>query len=119
MLIESGVDFDRLSKDGIDPYVFFDAFTATGLVLNKNVTWITFSAGFDFAYLLKYLTGEPNLPLEENQFEAKMQQFFPRIIDMKLLAHAPSSLVNLGHALGATRIGQNHQAGKEKPLKTR
>lgn len=115
MLKKCGVDFDQLSKIGIDPYDFCDYLTSSGLVMCKNVTWVTFSAGYDFSYLMKYLTGE-DLPDSEQDFEKKLLVFFPRILDMKLVAKAQSSLVKLGENLGAKRIGTKHQAGSDSLL---
>ena len=42
ILTEAGIDFDELQTKGIRPCDFADQFCASGLVLNENVTWVTF-----------------------------------------------------------------------------
>ena len=44
----------------------------SGVVLCKEVTWITFHSGFDFGYLLRCLTGEPLPDLESDFFDKMM-----------------------------------------------
>lgn len=55
MLKNAGLNFDRHRKDGIDQYEFAKYLKSSGLLENKNVTWVAFNSSFDFAYMLKIL----------------------------------------------------------------
>lgn len=41
---------------GIDMREFAEVIMTSGVVLNEDIKWITFHAGFDFAYLVKILS---------------------------------------------------------------
>ena len=43
---------------------FAQCLTLSGLILNDDITWLSFHEAYDFAYLLKKLT---NLPLPDNE----------------------------------------------------
>uniref|UniRef100_A0A914PCN6 poly(A)-specific ribonuclease n=1 Tax=Panagrolaimus davidi TaxID=227884 RepID=A0A914PCN6_9BILA len=53
LLKRSGIDFDRHQKDGIPVEEFGALLTTSGLVVNDDVTWLTFHSCFDFGYLIK------------------------------------------------------------------
>ena len=52
---------------GIDVKEFGEKLTSSGIVLNDEIVWIAFHAGYDFGYLLKLLTLEP-MPEKEGEF---------------------------------------------------
>ena len=55
MLKSAGLDFEKHRKDGIDQYEFAKYLRSSGLIENKNLTWVAFNSGFDFAYMVKIL----------------------------------------------------------------
>ncbi|KAI9893115.1 MAG: hypothetical protein M1814_000663 [Vezdaea aestivalis] len=135
LLQKSGIDFARLEKNGIDRMEFGAALMPSGLVLSRNVCWISFHAGYDFGYLLKVMICE-QLPEEESQFTSLVRKFFPRHYDLKFVVKQytrnpnmssqvlPSSTVvamqgarfgmdELAAVLGIKRAGPSHQAGPE------
>jgi CCR4-NOT transcription complex subunit 7/8 len=57
LLKNSGIDFDKLEKFGIDHQTFGEHFITSGIVLNKEIVWYGFHTDHDFAYLLKIITG--------------------------------------------------------------
>ena len=73
-------------------------------MLCDNVKWVCFHGIFDFAYLLKMLTGEAKLPEDEYMFQDTMKLFFPDVIDIKTMAapwsHLQGSLSKLCQELG-------------------
>jgi hypothetical protein len=50
---------------GIDVEDFAELLISSGLVLNPKIKWLAFHGGYDFAYLIRCMTGE-NLPADEN-----------------------------------------------------
>ncbi|VDL68011.1 unnamed protein product [Nippostrongylus brasiliensis] len=90
MLRAAGIDFNRLQSEGISMDIFGELLTTSGLIVDDRITWLTFSSGYDFGYLLKSITlGE--LPKEESQFFQFHRALFPRCYDIKLMLRMPGS----------------------------
>lgn len=119
MLIGAGIDFGKLATRGIDSQTLAEQLIVSGLVLNPDVQWLAFHAGFDFAYLLRMLSGHP-LPKTHAAFVELLSIFFPNIYDVKQLMRSCESLHGglggLADALQLTRIGPEHQAGSDALL---
>ena len=58
----------------------------SGLVLNNKIRWISFHGDYDFAYLIKLLTGS-NLPESKEEFDTIREIFFPHVFDVKYIFH--------------------------------
>jgi CCR4-NOT transcription complex subunit 7/8 len=55
LLQKSGLDFEKHKKDGIDVVYFAELLTTSGLVLNEDITWVTFHSGINkFFYFFFY-----------------------------------------------------------------
>jgi len=67
LLVNSGISFPDHARRGIDPQLFGELLMVSGLVLDDRVKWVTYHAGYDFAYLMKILT-TTNLPKDEKGF---------------------------------------------------
>ena len=91
MLKESGIDFDKMVKEGIDLNSFKKALEATTLLNNQRLTWVTFHGGYDFAYLIKVIT-KKNLPDNSNKFVVLCKQYFPYWFDVKVMLKAFGNL---------------------------
>ncbi|KAI0566179.1 CCR4-NOT transcription complex subunit 7/8 [Gracilaria domingensis] len=119
LLSASGIDFAEHERNGIDVLTFGELITSSGLVLNPQVTWICFSGGYDFCYLIKLLTAVP-LPEHEAGFFEYLSLFFPRIYDIKYLMLSSDrlhgGLNKVAEMLGCERIGAMHQAGSDSLL---
>jgi CCR4-NOT transcription complex subunit 7/8 len=87
MLKESGIDFEKFEKSGIDVYHFGELMMVSGLVLSDDVKWVSFHSSYDFGYLLKTLTCK-DLPDTESAFLELLQVYFPSIFDMKVFLMA-------------------------------
>jgi hypothetical protein len=85
LLREAGCDFDKHRDEGICPYAFGEMFQASGLVCNENMKWISFHGGYDFAYLVKALTGGVALPARVGDMLNYVDLFFPYRCDVKYL----------------------------------
>lgn len=111
-----GMDFDKLERDGIDVKDFAEIIMMSGVVLNDDITWITFHSGYDYGYLLKTLTAQP-LPDDENDFFELLDTYFPRVYDIKYLMKTCNSLngglSKVARDLQVVRVGPEHQAGSD------
>jgi CCR4-NOT transcription complex subunit 7/8 len=116
LLKESGIDFAEYQERGMDVRRFAELLITSGVVLNDDVKWVTFHAGYDFGYLLKLLTASA-LPEVESEFFEKMAAWFPVIYDVKyLMKFTPDlygGLNRLAETLDVDRIGPKHQAGSD------
>ena len=116
MLMNCGIDFEVIKKQGIPYDLFAEYFSISGLVLNENVTWISFNGLSDFCYLLKIVLNE-NLPESEDKFLEKLKIYFPNIYDIKYLINDneqyKGGLNKLAKELNVERTGEIHQAGSD------
>ena len=48
LLLNSGLQFDRHEREGIDVINFAEMLIASGIVLLENVKWLSFHSGYDF-----------------------------------------------------------------------
>lgn len=106
LLLEAGIDFEKHRKFGIPVQMFAEYLTTSGLVYSDKILWICFHGIFDFAYLLKLLSGECSLPDNEYTFQETLKLYFPRLMDIKTLAepwsHLQGSLAKLSQELDVT-----------------
>ena len=94
LLLNSGFDFKQHSTRGINPTRFSELLTMSGLVLNHKIRWISFHGDYDFAYLIKLLTGQ-ELPDSKQDFDRILHIFFPHVFDVKYILFASKNL-NMG-----------------------
>ena len=117
LLKNSGINFEKLKKNGIKHQIFAEYLITSGLVLNPDIYWISFHGSYDFGYLLKLLTNE-NLPLCEENFNRMLELYFPNYYDVKILIkdldyYFNGGLNKLIFKLGVIRKGIMHQAGSD------
>ncbi|KAL5570850.1 hypothetical protein UlMin_020447 [Ulmus minor] len=116
---QSGIDFVKNNKKGIDAKRFGELLMSYGIVLNDNVHWVTFYSGYDFGYLLKLLTCQ-NLPDTQAGFFNLINLYFPTVYDIKHLMKFCNSLHGglnkLTEFLEVERVGISHQAGLDSLL---
>lgn len=91
LLMNSGIQFDLHSTEGIDPATFAEMLLMSGLVLMDNVTWLTFHSAYDFGYLLSQLTNQ-QLPDTEAEFLESLRLYFPNMYDIKYLMSSTDNL---------------------------
>jgi len=84
-LTEAGINFRNLSQFGIPHLVFADYLISSGLVLNEDISWITFHGAFDYAYLISILSND-KLPSTYEKYSAIVKQYFPKTYDTKIIA---------------------------------
>ena len=121
LLATSGINFERLEKEGVDVVRFAELLTTSGLVLIPEISWISFHSGYDFGYLIKILSG-CELPEKEIDFLQILHLYFPCLYDIKYIlkknaqALYTKGLENVAEELNVRRIGPSHQAGSDSLL---
>lgn len=123
LLKKAGLNFDTHKRKGIDPNAFGALLMTSGLVLCDTVFWVCFHGAYDFAYILRVVTGQKKLPDDEKSFFELLEVFFPNIIDIKYLTTVHKELgkkggglTKLGDELKLRRHGTNHTAGSDSRL---
>ncbi len=116
LLINCGIDFNKLKKKGIKHKDFAEYLMISGLVLNPDIHWVSFHGSYDFGYLLHLLTNSP-LPENENDFTDELTIYFPNHYDIRILVQGNEKLQGglnkLAQYLEILREGKTHQAGSD------
>ena len=116
LLKKSGINFEKLKKNGINKNKFAASLMTSGLVLNSDVYWISYHGSYDFGYLLSLLTNE-DLPENEEEYIKILGVYFPNYYDVKMLVrdlyYLDGGLNKLINKLGVSRKGIMHQAGSD------
>jgi CCR4-NOT transcription complex subunit 7/8 len=118
LLRNSGINFERHEREGINVAEFGELLMVSGLVLVPEVSWVTFHSSYDFGYLMKILINE-DLPSSEQTFLELLITYFPNIFDVKTMMNSVGmhgGLSKLGDELGLERIGTQHTAGSDALL---
>ena len=116
MLVESGVDFDRCARYGIDAHVFRQLMIDYGMLCNPSVGYITYHGSFDMAYLVRLASMTP-LPASDHMFRQMLAVYFPVCVDLKSVAsHHHGGLESLSASLKVQRTGSKHNAGSDAVL---
>ena len=116
LLEKCGIDFNKLKRKGIKHKLFAEYFMISGLVLNPDITWISFHGCYDFGYLLKLLLNS-KLPDSEKEFMELLNTYFINYYDIRTLVkgkdNLQGSLSRLAQNLEVLREGKTHQAGSD------
>ena len=119
LLLEANIDFQKHTSHGINPADLGYYLITSGLVMSPKISWISFHSSFDFAYLIKLLTGN-NIPVKEAEFYKLLSILFPFFFDYKNLIKnsdlMKKGLQEIGLSLGVKREGVAHQAGSDALL---
>merc|ERR1712066_283412 len=120
LLKEAGIPFKKLEEKGIDRQNFAELFITSGICLNNKVNWITFHAGYDFAYMLKLMRNDAQLPESEEKFFELLNLYFPNLYDIKYMVKSckvqEGGLEAIANELDVDRIGDAHTAGSDAVL---
>ena len=119
LLKQSGIDFEKLKKRGINHKIFAEYLTTSNLVLNPDIKWVSFQGSYDFGYLLRLLLGK-ELPEKEEDFIGLLNLYFMNYYDIRMLVkgyqNMQGGLNRLADQLKVQRMGTIHQAGSDSML---
>ncbi|KAG8346438.1 putative CAF1 family ribonuclease [Trypanosoma vivax] len=120
LLQNGGINFEYFAKYGVEVTHFAELLISSGLVLNADVRWLAFHAGYDFGYLIKVVGGK-ELPEKEKDFHQVFHAIFPCVYDIKYLLRSTElshslGLDHLAESLRVRRFGLAHQAGSDSLL---
>lgn len=120
LLRHGGINFDYFMKYGIESSRFASLLISSGLILNPDVRWLAFHAGYDFGYLTKLICNK-ELPEKEEDFLQTFHALFPSMFDLKYLLRSTDLLHSYGldylaECLKLRRFGTAHQAGSDSLL---
>jgi len=116
LLLNAGIDFQRLKTHGIPVHLFAEHIMTSGLVLNEDIHWVCFHSAYDFGYFLRCLLAH-EVPTTEKTFRQDLALYFPNILDIKYIKKdfdvLKGGLNRLAEYLDIVRIGPVHQAGSD------
>lgn len=113
LLREHNIDFARLKNDGIHPVALSYELQTSGLVYNRNLTYVCFHGSCDFGYLAKAVTCN-DLPYTKRDFDDLLYILFPgKLYDLKHCGLWSGSLESLAVSNGVRWQGHQHQAGSD------
>ena len=119
LLKQSGIDFEKLKKRGINHKIFAEYLMTSNLVLNPDIKWVSFQGSYDFGYLLRLLLGK-ELPEKEEDFIDLLDLYFMNYYDIRMLVkgyqNMQGGLNRLAEQLNVQRLGMIHQAGSDSML---
>ena len=119
LLKQSGIDFEKLKKRGINHKIFAEYLMTSNLVLNPDIKWVSFQGSYDFGYLLRLLLGK-ELPEKEEDFIDLLDIYFMNYYDIRMLVkgyqNMQGGLNRLADQLKVQRMGTIHQAGSDSML---
>ena len=119
LLKQSGIDFEKLKKRGINHKIFAEYLMTSNLVLNPDIKWVSFQGSYDFGYLLRLLLGK-GLPEKEEDFIDLLDLYFMNYYDIRMLVkgyqNMQGGLNRLADQLKVQRMGTIHQAGSDSML---
>lgn len=116
LLLNANLNFRKHKEEGINPDIFGRALLTSGLVMNDSIYWISFHSSYDYAYLIKVLTGAA-LPESETDFCKLLEALFPNFYDIKYMLRnttmTKKGLQEIADNMKVDRIGIQHQAGSD------
>ncbi|KAL3231379.1 Poly(A) ribonuclease POP2 [Nakaseomyces bracarensis] len=87
LLTKSGINFEQHQTVGIDKKEFAQLLMDSGLVLDPEVTWVTYHAAYDLGFLISILMND-SMPNNKDDFEWWVHKYLPNFYDLNLVYKA-------------------------------
>ncbi|KAH7420971.1 hypothetical protein KP509_13G033800 [Ceratopteris richardii] len=121
LLQNSGIDFERNRRDGLESRTLGSLLLKHHLVFNPRMHYLCYQGDYDFAHLHKAVTGDQQLPSSLAEYTYSKIIMFGRIFDVRCAQlqnfHTSYGLQKFSDSLGLKRISStSHQAGSDSLL---
>ncbi|KAH7420962.1 hypothetical protein KP509_13G032900 [Ceratopteris richardii] len=121
LLQNSGIDFERNRRDGLESRTLGSLLLKHHLVFNPRMHYVCYQGHYDLPYLHKAVTGDQQLPSSLAEYTYSKISMFGRIYDVRCAQlqnfHTSYGLQKFSDSLGVKRIsGTSHQAGSDSLL---
>lgn len=84
-LKKAKIGFDRLEEMGVKPQNFAEILICSGILLNKQIHWVSYHSGYTFGMMLQLLRSDM-IPFEEAEFFKLIKLYFPNLYDIRYVA---------------------------------
>ncbi|CCD27468.1 CCR4-NOT core DEDD family RNase subunit POP2 NDAI_0K02770 [Naumovozyma dairenensis CBS 421] len=84
LLRKSGINFENHEKNGVELMEFAQLIIDSGLLLDSNVTWITYHTAYDLGFLINILMND-SMPNNKEDFEWWVNKYMPNVYDLNLI----------------------------------
>lgn len=84
LLKKSGINFEKHQNIGIDPFDFAQLMIDSGLLLSKEITWLSYHAAYDFGFLVNMLMSKA-MPNNKEEYVWWVENFMPNFYDLNLI----------------------------------
>lgn len=82
----SQINFQLLLTQGIPHFQFAELMIESGLILDDNINWVSFHAGYDLGFFVSLLLND-DLPVDEPDFYWWCAKYFPNFYDLKYIGN--------------------------------
>lgn len=82
----SQINFQLLLTHGIPHFEFAELMIESGLILDDNINWVSFHAGYDLGFFVSLLLND-DLPVDEPDFYWWCAKYFPNFYDLKYIGN--------------------------------
>ncbi|CCK69768.1 CCR4-NOT core DEDD family RNase subunit POP2 KNAG_0D00160 [Huiozyma naganishii CBS 8797] len=93
LLTKSGINFEDHHQNGVSTYEFAQLMMDSGLVMDPEVTWITYHAAYDLGFLVNILMNDI-MPNNREDFEKWVHTLMPNMFDLNLIFKVIRDLQN-------------------------
>ncbi|KAK6202868.1 ribonuclease H-like domain-containing protein [Scheffersomyces amazonensis] len=80
----SQINFSLHQTQGIPHFSFAELLIESGLLMDSNINWVSYHAGYDLGFFVSLLLNE-SLPMDEQEFYWFSSKYFPSFYDLKYI----------------------------------
>ncbi|CAL9728545.1 poly(A) ribonuclease Pop2p [Monosporozyma unispora] len=84
LLRKSGINYEMHKNIGVSKFEFAQLMIDSGLLMDENITWITYHAAYDLGFLINILMNDI-MPNNRKDFEWWIHKYMPNLFDLNLI----------------------------------